>query len=233
MVAKMAATLDFISDGRLEFGIGAGWNEVEHRAYGFPLPSPRVRMERLEEALQIITQMWTEDKASFKGKHYSIEEAVCDPKPIQQPHPPILIGSSGEKVGLRLVAQYANACNIEWTSVAETKRKLEVLQRHCAKVGRNYDEIEKSWWGRMEIAEDAVEVERRLAKIYAQSEKKKPFDVWNQEYRARSIVGTVDECLEKIRNLRDLGISFIIVRFGDAPSKKGLRLLAERVIPRV
>jgi F420-dependent oxidoreductase-like protein len=233
MVAKMAATLDVISNGRLELGIGAGWHEVEHRAYGFPLPSPRVRMERLEDALQIITQMWTEDKASFKGKHYSIEEAVCDPHPVQQPHPPIMVGSSGEKVGLRLVAQYADVYNAQWCSPVEASRKLEVLKRHCMKVGRDYNEIEKSWWGRLCIAENSQDIEDIMKQSYALRGEKTPFDAWFREAKSKGIVGTPDECVEKIREYMDTGISFIIIRPEDIPSTKGLHLFTEKVIPRL
>jgi len=125
-----------ISNGRLEFGIGAGWKENEYLAYGFPFPKPAVRIAQLREAVTIIRKMWTEEKPSFKGKYYEIKEALCDPKPVQKPHPPIWIGGEGEKLTLRVVAELADGCN--WYGTPEEfAHKLNVLKKHCAKVGRN------------------------------------------------------------------------------------------------
>ena len=104
----MTATLDFVSNGRLEFGIGAGWNKNEYVAYGFPFPNAKIRISQMKESISIIRKMWTEEKISYQGKYFEIEEAICEPKPIQKPHPPITIGGAGERLMLRAVAEYAN-----------------------------------------------------------------------------------------------------------------------------
>ena len=153
ILAKMGATLDVISKGRLFMGIGAGWNEEESLAYGIAssFPSNRERLERLEEAIQIIRKMWTEEPtATFTGKYYQIKNAYCNPKPIQRPSPPILVGGSGEKKTLEIVARYADACNL-FGSPETVKTKLNVLKEHCKKVGRDYDSILKTKLGSVVI----------------------------------------------------------------------------------
>ena len=129
LLAKMAATLDILSNGRLEFGIGAGAQKTEHIAYGFDFPELSVRVERLSEALEVIRRLWTQEKASYKGKHYTLKDAVCEPKPVQKPYPPIIVGGSGEKLMLKVTAQYAD--RYDWgflPSLDLYKRKLEVLE---------------------------------------------------------------------------------------------------------
>jgi F420-dependent oxidoreductase-like protein len=144
VLAKVAATLDVLSKGRLFMGIGAAWNEEESLAYGISYPSNQERMLRLEEAIQIIRKMWTEEpSASFNGKYYQINNAYCNPKPIQKPSPPIMVGGSGERKTLRIVAKYADACNL-FGSTETVKAKLKVLKEHCESVGRDYNSILKT-----------------------------------------------------------------------------------------
>jgi F420-dependent oxidoreductase-like protein len=142
LLVKTATTLDVLSEGRAFLGIGAAWYEREHLALGVPFPPLKERFERLEEALQIAHQMWSDNDGPYEGTHYQLAETICRPRPIQQPHPPIVIGGSGERKTLRLVAQYADACNIIAPDVATVAHKLEVLRQHCEDVGRDYDEIE-------------------------------------------------------------------------------------------
>ncbi len=145
LVAKTVTTLDVLSGGRAYLGIGAAWNEHESRALGVPFPPVAERFERLEETLQIAKQMWSDDDGAFEGKHYHLTQTLNSPQPLSQPHPPILIGGGGEKKTLRLVAQYADACNLFAAMGADVVRhKLDVLHRHCDDVGRDYDEIEKT-----------------------------------------------------------------------------------------
>jgi F420-dependent oxidoreductase-like protein len=141
LLAKTITTLDVLSAGRAELGLGAAWYEREHRGLGVPFPPVAERFERLEETLQICLQMWSDDNGPFHGAHYELAETLCSPKPVSSPRPRILIGGSGEKKTLRLVAQYADACNIfgDATTVAH---KLDVLRRHCDALGRNFDDIE-------------------------------------------------------------------------------------------
>ncbi len=160
ILVKTATTLDVLSGGRAYFGVGAAWNEVEHRGLGVPFPPLAERFERLEETLRIALQMWADagkaDEAKpFAGKYYQLERTLNVPQAIQRPHPPILIGGGGEQKTLRLVAQYADACNLFARLGDGTLRhKLDVLREHCAGVGRPYAEIEKTTLGGLHVTRD-------------------------------------------------------------------------------
>jgi F420-dependent oxidoreductase-like protein len=143
LLAKTVTTLDVLSGGRAMLGIGAAWYEREHRGLGVPFPSTRERFERLEETLQIVRQLWSGDQTPYVGTHYQLAEPVLTPPPVQSP-PPIMIGGSGERKTLRLVAQYADACNIFGESPENARHKLDVLRGHCEDVGTDYDAIEKT-----------------------------------------------------------------------------------------
>ena len=143
LLAKIASTVDVASHGRLYCGVGAGWHEEEWKAYGFGFPETRERMGMFRDAVRIIHKMWTEDRPTFHGKYYSIDEPVNEPKGVQQPHIPLWIGGSGEQVTLKLVAQYGDASNFGGTP-DNVRHKLDVLKKHCDKAGRDYDEITKS-----------------------------------------------------------------------------------------
>ncbi|MQA07183.1 MAG: TIGR03560 family F420-dependent LLM class oxidoreductase [Pseudonocardiaceae bacterium] len=145
LLAKIVATLDVVSGGRAALGIGAAWYEREHRGLGVPFPAISERFERLEETLRICRQMWDEnDNGPFDGRHYRLAETLCMPRPISQPHPPILIGGGGERKTLRLVAQYGDACNLFGSSPADVAHKLDVLREHCATLGRDEASIRKT-----------------------------------------------------------------------------------------
>src|SRR4051794_7131535 len=164
LLAKIVTTLDVLSGGRAFLGIGAAWYEREHDGLGVPFPATSERFQRLEEALRIVKQMWSDDDGAFEGTHYRLAETVCVPKPIQQPGPPILIGGSGERKTLRLVAQYADACNL--FDGPELAHKLQVLREHCERAGRDQAEIEKtvlSFLPPGASADQAVEAAGRLA----------------------------------------------------------------------
>ncbi len=147
LLAKIVTTLDVLSGGRAVLGIGAAWYEREHRGLGVPYPPVAERFERLEEALQICRQMWSDDDGPFDGKHYRLAETICEPRPLRTPRPPIVVGGSGERKTLRLVAQYADACNLFATGPADVEHKLEVLDRHCQDVGRDRAEIQTTILG--------------------------------------------------------------------------------------
>jgi F420-dependent oxidoreductase-like protein len=148
LLAKTVATLDVLSGGRAQLGIGAAWYEREHLALGVPFPPLSERFERLEEALQICRQMWSDDDGPYDGRHYRLAETICSPRPLQQPRPPILIGGSGEQKTLRLVARYADACNLFTPDIATVARKLDVLDRHCEAEGRDPASIARTIiWG--------------------------------------------------------------------------------------
>jgi F420-dependent oxidoreductase-like protein len=143
LLAKMASTVDVLSHGRLNFGIGAGWYEQEYRAYGYEYPDVPERLRRLHEAVQVILAMWTQEEAVFEGKYYQVRGAINQPKGVQKPHIPLLIGGSGEKVMLKLVAKYADACNVLGDPAA-LERKFAIIREHCQNVGRDYDTIHRT-----------------------------------------------------------------------------------------
>jgi F420-dependent oxidoreductase-like protein len=148
VLVKIATTLDVLSRGRSYFGIGAAWNEDEHRGLGIPFPPLGERMDRLEETLRIALQMWAGDDRPFEGRHYRLERPLCSPLPLQKPHPPIMVGGAGERRTLRMVAQYGDACNLfAYGDLAVLDHKLRVLRGHCDAVGRPYAEIEKTTLG--------------------------------------------------------------------------------------
>jgi len=157
ILVKTVTTLDVLSGGRAYLGIGAAWNEREARGLGVPFPTTKERLEKLEETLQIAKQMWSENNGAFKGKYFQLEETLCSPQPLSKPHPPILIGGGGEKKTLRLVAKYADACNLFARMGVETVRaKLDILKQHCEKEGRDYYEIEKTTLSTVHLASDKM-----------------------------------------------------------------------------
>ncbi len=230
LLAKESATLDSISGGRLELGLGAGWHEPELRAYGYPFEKPSTRVRRLDEAAQIIKKMWTEESPSFEGRHYRIEDAYCAPKPVQKPHPPLMIGGGGEQLLLRTVARHADVCNFAaWRGTPEDYRmKLKVLERHCKKVGRDPAEIRRSWAayvflkkGRREADEALGKyVERMAAATNRPAESLRP-----------PIAGTSSECVEQIGRYVDAGVSLFILRFMGGDLEEEATLFAEEVAP--
>jgi len=157
ILVKTATTLDVLSHGRAYFGIGAAWNEEEHKGLGVPFPPLAERFERLEETLKIANQMWSGDERPFQGKYYTLERPLNNPQSVQRPHPRIMIGGGGEQKTLRLVAQYADACNLfARLGEAELRHKLEVLQQHCERVGRPYGEIEKTTLDTLRLSRDGA-----------------------------------------------------------------------------
>jgi alkanesulfonate monooxygenase SsuD/methylene tetrahydromethanopterin reductase-like flavin-dependent oxidoreductase (luciferase family) len=224
LLAKTAATLDVLSNGRLEFGIGAGCQEAEHLAYGFGFPKASVRIECVGEALEVMMRLWTQEKATYQGKHYVLNDAVCEPKPLQKPHPPITVGGSGEKM-LKVTAKYAD--RFDWgslSSIDEYKRKLGVLHEQCKVVGREFSEIERSCWpgGQVLIAKD----QRELKEMISQ---RKPSGLPLEEFRKGNLYGTPGECLEQLQVYADLGVTYFMLYFADLPSADGLRLFSEAV----
>jgi F420-dependent oxidoreductase-like protein len=166
ILVKQVTTLDVLSSGRAWLGIGAAWFQREHEGLGVPFPPLRERFERLEEALRIALQMWSDDNGPYEGKHYRLAETLNSPQSLTRPRPPILIGGSGERKTLRLVARYADACNI-FGDPPTVQRKLEVLRRHCEAEGRDYDQIEKTVLHAINVGADGSEVPRVLDQLRA------------------------------------------------------------------
>jgi F420-dependent oxidoreductase-like protein len=207
VLAKIAATLDVLSNGRLFLGIGASYFEGESSAYGITssgsFPSNQERLLRLEEVIQIIRKMWTEEpSASFNGKYYQIQNAYCNPKPIQKPSPPIMVGGGGERKTLRIVAKYADACNL-YGSVETTKRKLDILKEHCKSVRRDYDSI------LTKLSPVIIDNDREIAKktILQNSN-----GMDEAEALAGAIYGTPEDVSAQIEILKEAGIEYLIVK---------------------
>jgi alkanesulfonate monooxygenase len=163
LLVKCISTLDVLSEGRAWLGIGAAWNEEESRGLGLPFPSTKERFERLEEALEIYLQMCSDDDGPYEGKHYHLGRTLNVPQPLQRPHPPILIGGGGEQKTLRLVAKYAQACNL--FAGPELERKFDVLRQHCAELGRDYDEIEKTVMMPIDVGAEGERVDELLGRL--------------------------------------------------------------------
>jgi alkanesulfonate monooxygenase SsuD/methylene tetrahydromethanopterin reductase-like flavin-dependent oxidoreductase (luciferase family) len=217
LLARTAANLQYVTGGRFLFGIGAGWMEEEYLAYNFDYPKPSVRIAQLEEAVQIVKVLWTESPASFEGTYYRIKDAYCEPRP--DPVPPLLIGGGGEKLTLRVVAKHADWWNIPGGTHDNYAHKLDVLRRHCAAVGRDYDEIVKTWSAEaVAVAGTEAEAERIAAA---------------SPYNENSIIGTPTQVAEQLQAFVDLGVEHLIVRLLDFPKTQGIEMFAQEVMPRL
>jgi F420-dependent oxidoreductase-like protein len=200
ILAKIVTTLDVLSGGRAWLGIGAAWNEEESRGLGVPFPPTAERFERLEETLQICLQMWRGDESPYHGRHYQLERPLNSPPALTRPHPPIMIGGGGERKTLRLVAKYADACNL--FSTPEVAHKLDVLRQHCEREGRDYDEIFKTAYYRFDVGPNGERVGqvlddlRRLADLGFQAALGQVVDVWQVkplEVIAQEVIPAVAE----------------------------------------
>ena len=223
LLAKIASTVDVMSNGRLLFGLGAGWYEHEWRAYGYGFPELRDRMRAFREACEIIHRMWTEDEVVFDGEYYKVDKPINEPKGVRDPHPSFWIGGSGEKVTLKLVAKYGDACNVGG-GVERLKHKFGVLKGHCDDIGRDYEEITRSTSINVYLLEEgedpeAVTKEARGSKSY-------------EEYSREFMVGTAEQLSERLQPLVDAGVNYFIVymprvAYDPAPIEK----FAKEVIP--
>ena len=217
LLAKMASTVDVLSHGRLDFGIGAGWYQHEFEAYGYTFPPVPERLRMLEESLQVIRAMWTEPYASFAGEHYRVAGAINEPKGVQQPHPPIWVGGSGERVTLRLAAQYGDATNfgghlddLEWY-----RHKFDVIRAHCEAIGRDPDELIRSSDVETTLVRPGDDPEL-LTRRYRR-------DQTLAEYRTHAIVGGPQAIIDAYGRLIDAGVNYIIV--SDLPGLARLEVL--------
>jgi F420-dependent oxidoreductase-like protein len=230
LLAKMLSTLDIISNGRSELGIGAGWYEQEYLSYGYDFPSTRTRIMQLDESISIIKAMWTEKYASFEGKQYKIKDAICNPKPIQKPHPLIMVGGSGEKYLLKVVAKHADRYNIFFGSPDEMKKKISLLKEYCASVGRKYkEEIQYSVVLPCMIRESEDEINRVLVQ---NKRKDKSMEDYSQYLVDRVMVGTPERVLQGIRKYLDIGVRHFVLHFIELDDAI-LRLFDSKVITRI
>jgi F420-dependent oxidoreductase-like protein len=224
LLAKMATTFDHISNGRLILGYGAGWFVQEYEAYGYDFPSVRTRLEQLDEGLEVLKKMWTEDSPTFHGVHYHIENARCLPKPTRMPHPPILIGGSGEKILLRIVAEHADIWNNLGAFHRDVPRKLAALRGHCEKLGRNVEEIEISQQTIGAIATSRDEAKRRSDAVMNEV----GFLTGAPDLCP---MGTPGEIVERLKKSIAMGVTSFIVSFGRHAEAESVELFAKEVIP--
>ncbi len=202
LLAKIASTIDVMSAGRLLCGLGAGWYEHEWRAYGYGFPEVPERMRAFREAVEIVVKMWTEEKPTYQGKFYTINEPINEPKGIQKPHIPLWLGGGGEKVTLKLVAKYAQACNVGGGDPALVSQKLAILKEHCETLGRSYDAITKSTSINVFMLKPGEDAEKATAKVRGA--------VSLEEYKKNVVVGTADAVTAKIDPLLAAGADYII-----------------------
>ncbi|MCU4742568.1 LLM class flavin-dependent oxidoreductase [Natronoglomus mannanivorans] len=240
LVAKMAATLDVISDGRLELGLGAGWHDGEYEAYGWEYRDGFERLMRLDEGIRLMKEMWTTDAgegATFDGDRYQIEDAHCEPGPVQDPHPPILVGGQGEQVTLKLVAKHADVWNTDvFNGDVETlEHKIGVIEDHCETVGRDPDEIEYSWDGHVICTRDEEKLEDLIdlmtpIQFEEEYQDQAPIETV-EDAREYFVIGTPEECAEAIEERIDVGVTKFQGWFIDFPDTSGMELFADEVIP--
>ena len=222
LLAKITSTLDVISGGRLDWGIGAGWYESEYKGYGYEFAKPSDRIGMLRETVEIVKSMWTNAETNYDGKYYKMSRANCDPKPLQQPTPPVWIGGGGEQLTLRVVAEHADVSNFG-SSLEEFTKKRAILQDHCRIIGRDEDTIRKTISSEVFIRETEKEV------IEAGSK-----NLWGEpaeSWRAKALVGTPEQVSEKIQKYLDAGCTGFIPWCADYPSTETLELFATKVIP--
>lgn len=227
LLAKMASTVDVISKGRLEFGIGAGWFKPEHDAYGISLPNMSERAARLREAVRIIKLMWTQEKASFQGQYYSVKEAINNPKPLQKPHPTVWIGGQGEKIMLPLIAEVGDGVNMTWISQEQCAAKIRVLDSLLEKYGRKPQDLKKSIQNYLFIAETEDKLNAWMKRIAD----KRSISVEELIQKNKPIYGTPDTVIEQLNRYVDLGVSHFIFVFPGATDLSPMELFSDKVAP--
>jgi alkanesulfonate monooxygenase SsuD/methylene tetrahydromethanopterin reductase-like flavin-dependent oxidoreductase (luciferase family) len=222
LYAKIASTVDVASHGRLNAGIGAGWYEHEWRAYGYGFPELRERMGMFKEACEIVHKMWTEDYPTFQGKYYTIDRPINEPKGVQKPHIPLWIGGSGERVTLKLVAQFGDACNIGGDPQT-IRHKLGVLREHCDTAGRNYDDIIKSSEANVLVIGKGDDVDKATARARK-----------DESFREGTLVADADQVVAHLESMIEAGIEYVIIYMPSiAYDQEPMQRFESEVIPRL
>jgi alkanesulfonate monooxygenase SsuD/methylene tetrahydromethanopterin reductase-like flavin-dependent oxidoreductase (luciferase family) len=219
LLARMGATLQALTGGRLILGMGSGWAKAEYDAFGYTFDVPSVRLARLAEAIQLVRRLWTEPSVTFHGEHYTLVDASCNPRP--HPTPPILVGAGGRRLALRLVAEHADWWAPQSSTIEEYAELSKVLEEHCSAVGRNYGEIVRVF----SISCVAIAETRKKAQALADR---------NPYVRTRpetAVIGEPDEVAEQLTSIAALGVSHLVIRFADFPALHGAMLFCEQVVP--
>lgn len=213
LLAKMGATLQYLSQGRFILGIGAGWKEDEYTAYGYPFPSAATRVEELEETLQIVKALWHDERATVRGKHYQVIDAWCEPKP--DPLPPIMVGAFKPRM-LRVAARHADWWNVSWTDIATYRQLIALCEEACRLVGRDPGTLRRTWFGSCVCAPTEAEVEAFGGK---------------QQRARNAFVGTPSQVIEQMRPFVEAGVTYFMLGTGGFPNLTSLKLLVEEVLP--
>lgn len=225
VVAKMAATLDVVSKGRLELGIGAGWFKKEHEMFGFPYDNHSKRITMLAEAIELIKSLWIRERTNFNGKFYRIKDGICLPKPLQKPHPPLLIGGYSNRI-LDLVAKHADKSNFILLSSKNYAEKAKMLKEKCNVVGRDYSKIIKSFFGEALVVKSEKEVEEQLKKRLR--ERRIPVKQ-AKHYAQRCIIGTPEQCIGRIKEYNRAGAQEFMLVFPHLDTKQ-IKIFADSVL---
>lgn len=228
LLAKMTSTLDAISNGRLEFGIGAGWFEYEYDSYGYKFHNGAARIEQLDESLRIIKKMWQNKRPSFEGRHYSIKNAICNPKPVQTPHPPVMVGGAGDKL-MEVVARHATRYNHPFGTPEILQEKISMLKTKCKMIKRDHKEIENSVLLRVLVGNDKDDVKEIISGLKKKNESIAEFLLRSKDSIA---LGTPPEVAQFFEGYQKIGISYFIVNFvGLSKSLDMLSTFSGKVIP--
>lgn len=222
LLAKMAATFDVLSGGRLEFGYGAGWHAEEFAGYGYDFPAVATRIRQMEEGLAVIKQLWCEPRANFDGKYYTLHDAICAPKPVQSPHPPISIGGGGEQMLLRAVARHADIWNYFPVPLPEYERKSGVLDAHCQELGRDPKSLQRSLMTPTITAEWEKEVRDQLEGAKARGY------MWAQS--GQLVQGTPDIVVPRFRDYMRRGVNFFIIQLPDSRDVRQIEFVARNIV---
>lgn len=223
VLANIATTIDHVSGGRLELGVGGAWYELEHSQYGIDFPPVGRRIRMLGEALKILRSMWTDHRTTFEGRYYSLMDALCEPKPVQQPHPPLWVGGQGEKLTLRVVAESADGWNTFFMPLDDYRRKLDALASHCEAVGRDPADIRKSLVVQAYVREDEAELAKGAERMASR---------FGADAAQRAVVGTPEQCVSKLLPYLEAGVGdFLVGARPPGTDLESLELVATKVAP--
>ena len=231
LTAKMAASLDVLSNGRFEFGIGAGWKEIEYKAYGYPFPSGKTRIKQLEDAVQIIRGIWTNERFTFKGDHYNVENVISYPKPIQKPMPIWIGAQEGKEMMLRATAKYGDGINVAWmTTPKDLDKRFQHLAQYCKEYKRNAADIMKSvglWTRAFETEEDmeTAIIENAKARKVSASDYRKQI--------SQALWGSTDHMLSRLREFKQIGVSHVVLMFPHKEEIEHIKTIGKSVIPKL
>ena len=228
LLAKIASSVDVMSEGRLEFGIGGGWHLEDYTSYGFNFPNAKIRTERLAESIKLIKLIWERDEVDFEGKYYSFKDMTLYPKPYQKPHPPIWMGGKSKNF-LRIVAEHADYCNFANPSLEDCTNRLQILKNHCLNIGRNFDDIGKTWHGDVILVDKESDLKEEVTRYREDFINHEIRETTVEDMIHQNIVGTPEQCVEKIQKYSDLGITYFIPHFPYKPNLRSHRIFIDQV----